>query len=216
MIKKLILKDFKTHQKTLLLLLFAQMLAGGLFIFRFYPWNVYTMYGFMVICFASSFIYFTEKKRSTEILNCSLPVTRTMIVAARYLFSVVIAGIGMMLWIFNAYIFEQIYPHARTDFAQIYFIKVLVMALFFLSVHLSLFLPAVFRFNLFSSILTFVIALTVAVASIPTLFYPYKRSYNPYFEAGDAGLIAILTLIIILAPLLSAMLSISLYNKKDI
>lgn len=213
---KLILKDFKTHYQMLMLLFLAQMLAGGMFIFRFYPWNVYTMYGLMVISFASSFLYFTEKKRNTEIFNCSLPATRTTIVTARYFFSAIIAGTGIIIWIFNAWLFEQIYPNARSNFSQILHLKVLFMALLFLSIQLSLFLPAVFRFNLFGSILAFIASITIAIVSIPTLFYPYKHSYNPNFVAGDMTFVFVLASGIISVPILSAMFSISSYKRKDL
>jgi len=215
MILKFIIKDIKAYKKLIFGGLFAHLLLGSMFTFRYYPWNIYAMYGYLVISFVSSFYLFREKKRNIEIFNNSLPGTRSIIVIARYLTSIIIVAIGIILWLLNAYISEFIYTNAMTHFHQIAKPKVLFMALLFITIHISIFLPAVFNFRVFGMVLTYAIASISAILPIPLIFHPYKN-YNPYFEIGDFPLVALLTLFIIFAPLISATFSITIYQRKDL
>ena len=215
MILQFIIKDIKAYKKIILGGLFAHLLMGSVFTFRYYPWHVYAMYGYLVISFVSTFFLFCEKKRSAEILTNSLPGTRSTIVIARYFTSTIIIILGLILWLLNAYISESIYTAALTQFNQIARPKVLFMALLFVSIHLSAFLPAVFGFRVLGMVSTYVIAIIAAILPIPLIFHPYKN-YNPNFEAGDIALISILSLFIILAPSISATLSIIIYKRKNL
>lgn len=216
MILKFIIKDLKAYKKIFFGGYFAHLLMGSMFTFRYYPWHVYTMYGYLVIAFISSFYLFSEKKRAAEILTVTLPGSRPTVVIARYLTSIIIAVFGIILWLVNAYISEFIYHDAMTHFHQIAKPKVLLMALLFVSIQLSVFLPSVFSFRIFGMISTFVIALITAILSIPLIFHPYKRAYNPYFEIGDLALVAFLALFIIFAPLISAAFSMTIYKTRDL
>lgn len=216
MIIKFIIKDFKAYKKLIFGGYFAHLLMGSIFTFRYYPWHVYTMYGYLVIAFISSFYLFSEKKRAAEILTVTLPGTRSTIVMARYLTSIFIAVLGIFLWLINAYISEFIFPNSMTHFHQIAKLKVLLMALLFISIQLSIFLPAVFSFRIFGMISTFIIALMAAILSIPLIFHPYKRSYNPHFEIGDLPLVAFLALFILFTPLISAAFSMTIYKTRDL
>lgn len=216
MITKLIIKDLKAHKKLILGGFLAHLLLGSVFTFQYYPWHVYAMYGYLGISFVSSFYLFKEKKLSTEVLTNSLPGSRSTIVIARYLTSIVMIVIGIILWTLNAYISEFIFPNSMTHFHHIVKLKVLFMALLFMSIQFSIFLPAVFSFRIFGVVSTFVIALVAAIMSIPLIFHPYKRYYNPYFEISDLPLVALLTLFIIFAPLISATFSITIYQRKDL
>ncbi len=216
MLFKFIIKDFKAYKKLIFGGFLAHLLMGSIFTFRYYPWHVYTMYGYLVISFISSFYLFSEKKRAAEILTVTLPGTRSTIVIARYLTSIIIAVFGIILWLLNAYISEFIYTDAMSHFQQIAKLKVLFMALLFISIQLSIFLPAAFSFRIFGMVSTFVIALIAAILSIPLIFHPYKRAYNPYFEIGDLALVAFLALCIIFAPFISAAVSMTIYKTRDL
>jgi len=216
MILKFILKDIKAYKKLIFGGFLAHLLLGSMFTFQYYPWHVYAMYGYLGISFVSSFYLFKEKKFSTEILTNSLPGDRSTIVIARYFTSIVIIVIGMILWTLNAYISEFISTNSMTHFHQIAKLKVLFMALLFMSILQSIFLPAVFGFRTYGMAATFMIALIAAILPIPLIFHPYKRAYNPYFEINDLALVAFLTLFIILAPLISAAFSITIYKRKNL
>ncbi|MBN2091820.1 ABC-2 transporter permease [candidate division KSB1 bacterium] len=217
MILRLILKDLKANYSSIFLRSFLfSLIAGSVFVYRYYHWNVYMMYGYLTFAFASSNYLFIESKHANEVKTLTLPVNRASIVIAKYLTTIFIAILGLSLWILNAWFSEYLFPDAKSEFQPIFKFKVIFMAFVFVAIHLSIFLPSAFRFRTFGMIFTFVIALFLAVASIPVLFYPYKSYYNPYFESEDLMMVLMLTLFIILAPVISAALSVALYRTKEL
>jgi len=216
MIVRLIIKHLYAHKKIILLGLFAHLVAANVLLYRYYTWNVYMMYGYMVISFFSVYFMFMEKKGGNEIFTCSLPTNRFSIVSARYLTVLIIALAAMCLWFINAYIADLMYSYSRTHFEQIVYIKVLFMAFLFLTLCLSIFLPACFRFGIMGMIFTFIIALAIAITSIPVIFYPYKRSYSAYFTDADSYLVLVLALVMLTLPLISFLLSVKIYEARDI
>ena len=174
------------------------------------------MIGYLMISAASAFYLFSGKKNGIEMLTCSLPVTRSDIVYARYLAVVVIFSVGLSLWFLNGTIADMIFTNAVTDFSQAKHPKVIFISLFYFSILASIFLPAVFGFRILGMVLTFVIALVVAVASVPLLFHPYSRSFTPYFEASDFYPFMFLSIVIGILLCISFLLSLKIYNYKDL
>jgi hypothetical protein len=216
MVLRLILKDLMAYRKTIIVYFLGVIILGNIFIFRYYPWHVYMMYGYLALAFISTYYSFSEKNRNTEVLTCSLPVTRSSIVKARYLVSAILTIGGLLLWIGNAYVAGLLHADARTVFDHVAHMKVLFMALFFISIYSSIFLPSVFSFRLMGTVITFIIALVTAVASVPLVFHPYGGSYNPYFEYRDLMSVSVLFIILVGAPSISFIMSLRIYNSKDI
>ncbi|KPK95774.1 hypothetical protein AMJ80_03690 [bacterium SM23_31] len=217
MIFNLILKDIKAYKNTIFLKIFLLWLFfSAVFFFKLYPWDVYMMHACMTIAFANSIFSFSEKNRNTEIMTCSLPVSRSAIVKARYFTTAVIAFAGIILWFLFAYFADFFYTNAVIDFSQIFNLKVLFIVLFFISIHSGIFLPAVFRFRLFGTIITFVAAIVTAITATALLFRPDKRSFTPYFEAGDFLPVTVLIIFMVLAIFISMLLSALIYNKRDL
>lgn len=216
MILKLILKDLTAYRKSMFLNFSAFMIMGNIFIFRYYPWHVYMMYGYLGFVFISTFFSFTEINKNTEVLTCSLPVNRSRIVIARYLTSAVLMFGGLALWYLNGFVAGAIYTDAVTDFNQAAHFKVLFMAVFFILLQTSVFLPALFRFRLAGTVISFIVALVAAVSSVTLIFRPYSRSFNSYFVEGDFILISVLTFIMVAVPAISLAVSLSVYKRKDI
>lgn len=216
MILRLILKDLIAYRKTIILYFLGVIIVGNIFIFQYYPWHVYMMYGYLALVFISTFYSFTEKNRSTEILTCSLPLTRSSIVKARYLVSAILTIGGLLIWIGNAYLASLLYADTRTSFDHVTKMKVLLMALFFISIYTSIFLPSIFSFRLMGTVITFIIALITAVTSVSMVFHPYSGSYNPSLESRDIISVSVLFLIMVALTSISFGLSLKLYNSKDI
>jgi hypothetical protein len=216
MIRKLILKDLTAYRKNIILNFLAFMILGNIFIFRYYPWHVYMMYGYLGLVFISTFFSFTEINKNTEVLTCSLPVSRSRIVIARYLTSAFLMFGGLSLWYLNGYCASFLYRDSETDFNQILYLKVIYIALLFISIQASIFLPALFRFRLVGTVLTFIIALVVAVSSVTLIFRPHSHSFNSYFVEGELIVISVLTFIMVVAPAISLAVSLSVYKRKDI
>lgn len=217
MIFNLILKDIKAYKNTIFLkILLLWLFFSAVLFFKLYPWDVYMMHACMTFAFASSIFSFFEKNRNTEIMTCSLPVTRSAIVTARYFTSAIIAFAGIILWFLFAYFADFFYTNAIVNFRQIFNLKVLFIVLFFISIHSGIFLPAVFRFRLSGTIMTFIAALVTAIAVTVLIFHPDSSSFAPYFEADDFMLVTVLTLIIVVSLFISALLSALIYNKRDL
>ncbi|MBI5021583.1 MAG: ABC-2 transporter permease [Ignavibacteriales bacterium] len=216
MIIKLILKDLTAYKKNIILNFLAFMILGNIFIFRYYPWHVYMMYGYLAFVFISTFFSFIEINKNAEALTCSLPVSRSGIVIARYLTSAVLMFGGLALWYLNGFVAGAVYTDAATDFNRAAHLKVLFIAVFFIVLQTSIFLPALFKFRLIGTVLTFVVALVAAVITVVLIFRPYSRSFNSYFVEGELVVISILTSIMVAAPALSLVVSLSLFKRKDI
>ncbi len=217
MIFKLILKDLKANYSSIFLRSFLPaLIAGSVFVYRYYPWHVYMMYGYLMLTFASSIYLFTESKPANEVKTLTLPVNRTAIVLAKYVTSILIILVGLSAWIGNAWLAERFFPDARSEFQSIFMIKTIFMAVLFFTIHLSIFLPSVFRCRTVGMVMTFISALFLAILSIAEIFHPYCGSYNPVFEAGDLMQVLFLTLIILVAPLISGVLSVTLYKTKEL
>ena len=213
MITQLILKDLRAYGFRMLLLFLGYLAIGGLFIFRFYQWHVFMMYGYLLISSLIAYFVLPEKFKNSEIMICSLPVTREMIVIAKFILTYIIIIAGLIIWFLNAYIFEFVFPNARTDFNQIFFPKVVFMALFFLILQSSLFLPSYFSMKKFGTIFMFIVSMVIAITSIPLLFNPYKYSFNPYFTQNDIPFVLILLFIVAFLHYLSIILSRKMYHK---
>ena len=217
MIFNLILKDIKAYKNTIFLkILLLWLFFSAVFFFKLYPWDVYMMHACMTIAFANSIFSFSEKNRNTEIMTCSLPVSRSAIVKARYFTTAVIAFAGIILWFLFAYFADFLYTNATINFRQIFNLKVLFIVLFCISIHSGIFLPAVFRFRLFGTIITFIAAIVTAIAVTVLIFHPDRSSFAPYFEAKDFLLVTISILFMVLALFISALLSALIYNKRDL
>jgi hypothetical protein len=123
---------------------------------------------------------------------------------------------GLALWYLNGFVADILYSDAATDFNQAAHLKVLFMAVFFILLQTSIFLPALFRFRLVGTVLTFIIALVAAVSSVTLIFRPYSRYFNSYFVEEDIIVISVLTFIMVAAPAISLAVSLSVYKRKDI
>jgi hypothetical protein len=215
MILKLILKDIKAYQNLIFLRILVPMaILNSLFSLKFYPVGGYIIAGCMVIVVASSLFSFSEKSRNTEILTRSLPVTNLSVVIARYFTTAIISMSGMVLYYLSAYIVSFIYDNAMTCIDDLNHLKILFVAISFLSIHTSIFIPAVFRLRLLGSILTFIIGMVAAILTTVFFFNPYKLSFKPSFEPDDFLKVGILAIIIVLALMISTTLSTFFYRKR--
>ncbi|MFC1726594.1 ABC-2 transporter permease [candidate division KSB1 bacterium] len=217
MIARLILKDISAFKITIfvktLLLWFT---FSTLTFFRMSPPNGYIFHACMTIIFASSFYSFVEKYHNTEVLTCSLPVTRFLVVAARYLTTAVIAAAGIIIWLLLAYIGGLLYTNNATSFYDIYNIKILFTVLFTVTVHAAIFLPAVFRFNIIGTITTFAAAFVVSLIAGVNIFQYFGNTFTPFLETDDLLRTSLLIIFMTILLVFSVILSVSLYKKRDL
>ncbi len=186
MIFKLITKDLRVYQETTFLrILILCLFISTIFILRYYSWDAYMMHAAMTIVFAASAFTFREKSHNIELMTCSLPVTRTAIVIARYLTSIIITIAVVIIWLGFAYLGDLLLSNHVTHFNQIFNYKVLSIILFMITIHTIIFLPAVFCFRIAGTIFTFIIAFITAVATTASYFKTYAETFIPHFETDQ-------------------------------
>jgi hypothetical protein len=214
MLLNLILKDLRIYKLTIfvktLLLWFT---FSTIFFFRLLPFENYTMHACLTIMFAASFFSFSGKSRKTEMLTCSLPVTRTNVVAARYLTTLCITISGIIIWLCFAYTGDMIFADSLTSIGDIFRLKIILLILFFVALHASVFLPFLFKFDLFGSITAFIMAAIISLTLTVYLFKPDSRQFTYHIGIEDMIFIPF-TLLVILH--FSFILSTWLYKKRDI
>lgn len=213
MILKLIRKDLIAYKNQIFFRTLIPMLfVTNIFNIRFYEWDVYFMMACMVISVSFSSFYFIDKKSSAEQLTLSLPTTRTNIVVTRYLLSIIIAAIGIFLFYLNAYIAEFIHTNPVTHFMEINNVKVLLLTLLFISLVITIFLPASLTFRFMGSIMSFILAIVLAAFLVAFIFKPWSMAFRNKIEFWQ-GLAIIIFIILIIAS--SLRISLFLFNWKD-
>ena len=217
MLLNLILKDIRVYKKIFLFRIMIPMaVLSNIFTLRFFSWDVYFMFGCMLVAVAGSVFIMFEKSGYGEALGCSLPSTRSAVVFAKYLTSAFFAGIGILVLLLNAYVADFIHPRGPADFEHFFNLKVLFMTLFFYFIYKSIFFPAALHLKPFGGFIALVLAQIVAVSAIAIFFRPGWGSYTPYFNTEDLLGAVVLNLLVLLLFGSSALLALQLYKKKDI
>lgn len=216
MIAQIVIKNFKVSGKRIVGIFFAYMLLSGVFHIKFYPWNVFIMTGNFLFAFAASYFSFVDKRNSAEFLTLSLPITKEQIVTARFITSVIVFIVGLTLWFLTAYTFDFIYEESSMSFDQIFYLKVVFIAVLFFIIQQTIFLPSTFGLSYIWLIVFFVISTVFAILPIPLLFKAYRKDFNPYFTLDDFGLVLILTIMMVFIITISFFLSNKIYKKNDL
>lgn len=217
MLIQLILKDFRAHSRTIFILVLLLWMLGGSMMMHLDPqWQMYSLHASMTIACASTLYIFKEKNRQTEILTGSLPVSRRQIVLGRYAASGLILMAGMGLWLLIAYVSSLILEGNPSFFNMIFHPGPLIVPPFFQALTMSLFLPAAFRFGLTGSIILFTGFGLFGIAITKIGLRPYAGSVFYQWQQGVTCPLVWVGLIILVLPILSILLSIRLYSKRDI
>ena len=201
MLFNLILKDLKAYKKYLSLAIFLPgILWTSIVFYKYFPWNNYMMFCNLIIFAAGAYYTFSEKRQNLQTLICSLPVSRNQIVIAKYLTTIVIVVIGIIIFILTTYFNNQIHGYSAIDFQKVFHLKILFMSFFMFSIFFSIFLPATFYFSLIGMAFTLAIASIISVHSFVIAFRAYKSSFVPYFPPDEVWKILLLTMIMICLP----------------
>ncbi len=217
MIYKLILKDIDAYKITIFVkILLLWLTCSTLTLLRFESFEVYTMHAAMTIIFAASVFSFMEKSHDTEILAGSLPVSRLEIVAARYLTSIIIMLSGIIIWLLLAFAGDFIYSESGTGFFYINMSNVLVLILFAVLIHTSIFLPAVFQFSTIGLTIIFGLAFICSILSTVYIFEPRFSLFDQYDVINDILQNITPVIIAVFSLFISFALSVFIYKRKNI
>lgn len=217
MVIALTVKDMRAHGTLLFLrILPATLVIASLFIFRYYGWHVFMVYGYMAMSTALIQLGLQEINPSHRILTTSLPVTRLQVVLSRYLSGLLIAGIYTIFWYLTGIASSALFPNAMTDFSNALHLKSLVITYTFTVLFVSFYIPATFIFGQLGTILTTISALVIAISSVSVLFYPHVLSYVPVLLPSDRWFVFGLFPASALLLSISIILSVRCFTRKDI
>ncbi|MBN2354544.1 ABC-2 transporter permease [candidate division KSB1 bacterium] len=216
MVRLLVQKDLYAYKAKIFTFLLLFSVVGCLFHFRFYPWHVYLMGGYLAVSMISAMVFITERSKSVESLVCSLPVRRVQIILAKYVLALFLPLIGLALWYAAATIAEVMYIDARTRLHEIQHIKVLFMALMFFSIYFSILLPSFFGMRIIGLVIMTFVAHVAAILPIPLLFHPYRASYEAAVTGADIPLLIPVAVMVGLLPIASFFIAGRIYDRKDI
>jgi ABC-2 type transport system permease protein len=220
MIAKMISLDWrsmKTYQIRALLLPVFIFVSGFYMPLAIFPISIFIFLSFSINSFA------VEEKGELNHLYLTLPVSRKMIVTARYLLSVIMMIIGLILCVFIMPLANMISPSKWYIGAKGYFIIISLCYLLYSILNLFMF-PILFKMGyqkgkflgfympatLFAIILTLYTVLT---------FLPSKKTLTiDYIFWASENIILVNILVIILASLIllaSYFISLKVYDKRD-
>jgi hypothetical protein len=217
MILNLILKDIRGYWRYIIFYIFLPAtLWISILIIPHFPARGNIIFSTAAIVAAISYFAFSEKKQKLETLICSLPVSRRSFVIARYLFALCIAICGFVILYFASYATYLIYSKPVSEFFQTYNLKSFFIALYVISVSVSFFFPFIYKYRITGMIFTLPIGFTLGMHSMVLIFKFTKQSYLPYFSDADFIKVIIIAPIILIMPIISAMISMKLYEWKDL
>jgi ABC-type Na+ efflux pump permease subunit len=168
------------------------------------------------ISFVIGYYLMSEKMHRGELLICSLPVSRTAIMRAKYLAASLIAIGGMALWFLYACLLNFIFTDLPGNFHLFTNPMVIIVILFYFSFFISAFVPLV---NIFDKIwlLTNLSILFAAIFIVPfSLYYEARGLITAEFESKNILLFGALILLMILLPWLSIIFSTRLFKRREL
>ena len=217
MMKVLLLKDARAFGKSLLKITVLSLIVITLFVFlNEGSWFIYIVMAAGQISFVIGFYLMSEKMHQGELLICSLPVTRTMIIRGKYLAALLIAIGGMALWFLYACLLIFIFTDLPGNFHLFTNPMVIFFILFYFSFFISAFVPIVTVFDKIW-VLTNLSIFFAAIFIVPFNFYfEFSGLVQAEFKAGNILFFSFLTLIMILLPWLSMTLSTRLFKGREL
>lgn len=236
LVGRLAVKDFRVGRRYLWLIVPIYLAYGAMF---FLATNVFIFVNAIYIFFAAFGLVFLESKYKSDLLFCSLPMKRSVIVIGRYVNSVLIVVIGAAVCFAYGAILYQVFPQAQTMFAFSSIIIDVIPFTLWTLMALSLFYPFYYKLGLgksaFAFSMTIAALILIGIGSGAIVRLARTGSFEGYnsavmFEAAASVLRAVeslsqqigkllsyLTAAAVSAAILtaSALLSIRFYADRD-
>jgi len=218
MILKLILKDIKMSWRTLLIWTLLCLLWSAFLIAILQDsWKMYISIAPLQISFIIGAYAVKEKSSKGEMLTCSLPVLRSSIIISRYVTAAIIAVIGIIIWSLNAWILHSVLTSTPDDFQFLignFF--VFVLAIFFMIIFVSIFLPLLNVFNASWVFMNLMIGCFIVIYLAIFLIHPSIDSYFRGIKVVDLPYFLVMALIATAFFFTSIFLSQKMFQKKDL
>lgn len=218
MILKLILKDLKMSWRTLLIWTLL-CLAWSAFLIAVLQdsWKMYISIAPLQISFIIGAYAVKEKTSKGETLTCSLPVLRSSVILSRYLTAAVIAVIGIVIWSLNAWILHSLLTSTPDDFQFLVGnLFVFVLAIFFMVIFVSVFMPILNLFNAPWVFMNIMIGSFIVIYLAIILIHPSLDAYFRGSKVVDLNYMIVVTFIATAFLLTSVFLSQKMFQNKDL
>lgn len=183
---KLIHRDYRAGALYLLALSAMWILQG----LMFYPFNLFVMVGAVFSSLLPLTFFALDAKYEADLQCCSLPVTRSMVVYARYLGSLFLVVIGVAVTVLLGMVFSSIISRGGADLVLLMSVRGVLGLLLTVVVFLSLFYPFVFRSGLQKGFLQFAVASVLLVVVLLGLDYliSVRHGYDLFSRTPFTGL----------------------------
>jgi len=218
MLWKLIIKDVRAYKKQIAIALFAQLAMSCLFVLfgGKQTWNNYITIGYIQISAVIGYYLTLDKFFKAEILTCSLPTRRFVIILSKYVTAVFIAIIGGILWISCAYILDSISQYSPDDFYLFHNLSMLIIVIVYFTIFVFFSVPLTTLLSRIWVILILVFCYAVALFYSFKFFSSSNSDGNPLFYSINTVFTVLIGVITVLSLYFSFYTCAKLYNRKDL
>lgn len=217
MIAKLLLKDLKVFGRNILLFTLCWLIISDVMItLGEDSWRPYIFIGMVQISIIIGYYAVFDKLRKGEILIGSLPTTRTSIVISRYISTISIAALGILVWAINAYILKEISDSTPGDFYLIVRPYSFFFVTAYLALFISIFIPVVIKYSKLWALIALIYMGAVLFLFSIRLLHNIFYSYFAGSESINFTFSFIFILVLCFFLFISALISIKIYNTIDL
>ena len=217
MITKLLLKDLKVFGRNILLFsLFWLIISDVMISLGEDSWRPYIFIGMVQISIIIGYYAVFDKIRKGEVLIGSLPTTRTLIVISRYLSTLSIAALGILVWFINAYVLKGISDSTPGDFCVHFRPYSLFFVTAYLALFISIFMPVVIKYSKLWALIALIYMGAVVFLFSIRLLHNIFYSYFAGSESINFAFSIIFILVLCFFQFISALISIKIYNTIDL
>lgn len=198
--------------------------------------NVYLLVNMMFTMFLSAGITIIEDRYPADLFLLSLPVDRKTLVKARYLSSLITAGIGMILYLGYGFILDRLFKDKTTMFVELLTPESIVVFATVLLIMLAVFYPYYYKWGLWKGMVVLSVTFMLVYMACSSFLFAASgfvgaSGWGEFFRSPGKALIrgvilveqavgrsVMLSLVLFLAGCvvyLSMMLSVRVYRKRE-
>jgi ABC-type transport system involved in multi-copper enzyme maturation permease subunit len=217
MIIKLILKDLRSSWKVLLVWTALMLAIDVFFISIEDSWRGFLLITPAQISFLVGYFVLQEKNSKAEVLTWSLPVSRSAMVASKYIAAGLISAAGILVWTGMAWIIQGVVmgvPDDFQSFSENAFVP--AIAVFYLIVFISIFLPLLQVFNATWVFMNVMVGCLLFIFIGILLIHPSVDAYFKGIKVVDLSYFLIMALIAMIFLSLSYTFSRILIKRREL
>ena len=219
----LILKDLRATKK-IILFMFIYVIVNAIVVYPVSDARGYMLTCFMIATFLIIYVHGYEEMKRGALLSCSLPVTRTRIIIAKYITSFIMVILVMAVYLISTIIFEPFLTN--TIFSPLELLKTgnLIALTAGSSFIMAVFFPLFFRFGAYMGgfISGFV---CIGYFFVFSIYYKFsdlsflhilRKINEPGYGSELPGIYIVLIISSIILVSISGQAAVKVFKNKDI